>query len=174
MEEGLTGDVARGGRREVRKAIRKVNRFFAAVGACFLVPLMLITAGDVVGRDLFNHPIPGVVELSQYLLSAFILLGLAYAHQVRAHVAVSVFTSRLSQRAQEVLKMIMTLVGVFLFSILSWQGLVVGVGERTVSDMLRVPQYPFRLLISVAAFLVCLEHLIDLGDSVRKIVRRSS
>ena len=159
---------------KAKEGIQKLNRGISAVGACFLVPLMLITAGDVVGRDLFNHPIPGVVELSQYMLSVFILLGLAYAHQVRAHVAVSVFTSRLSRRAQQVLKMIMTLVGVFIFSILSWQGLVVGVEERTVSDMLRVPQYPFRILVSVAAFLVCLEHLIDLGDSVRKILRRSS
>jgi TRAP-type C4-dicarboxylate transport system permease small subunit len=88
-------------------------------------------------------------------------------------VAVSIVTSRLSLRARQVLNMIMTLIGGFIFFILSWQGLVVGVEERTVSDMLRVPQYPFRLLVSVAAFLVCLELLIDLGDSVRKIVRRS-
>ena len=58
-----------------------------------------LTAVDVVGRNLFNHPIPGTVELSQYMLAIFILLGLAYAQQMKAHVAVSIFTSRLPHRA---------------------------------------------------------------------------
>ena len=163
-----------GGWEKTKRRIQKLNRWIAGVGACFLVPLMLITSGDVVARDLFNHPIPGVVELSQYMLVAFILLGLGYAHQVRAHVAVSMLTTRLSQQGQLVLNMVLALVSLFSFSILAWQGLAVGIEERTVSDMLRVPQYPFRLLVSVAAFLVCLELLIDFGDSVRKLVERPS
>jgi TRAP-type C4-dicarboxylate transport system permease small subunit len=135
---------------------------------------MIITAADVVGRDIFNHPIPGTVELSQYMLAVFILLGFAYAHQVKAHVAVSIITSRLPHHAQLILYVITTLIGLFIFSILAWQGWVVGIEERTVSDMLRVPQYPFRLLVAVAAFLICLELLIDLGDSLKKLVGRSS
>src|SRR4030067_3071053 len=108
----------------VKTGIQKMNRFIAGVGAWFLIPLMIITAVDVVGRDVFNHPIPGTVELSQYLLAVFILLGFAYAHQVKAHVAVSIITSRLSQNAQFILNLITTLIGLFIFSILAWQGLV--------------------------------------------------
>jgi hypothetical protein len=46
---------------------------------------------------------------------------------------------------------------------------VVGMEERAVSDMLRVPQRPFKLLVSVAAFLLCLELLIDLFTTVKKL-----
>ncbi len=158
---------------KVKKVIQTVNRFITGVGAVFLVPLMLITAADVLGRDVFNHPIPGTVELSQYMLAVFILLGFGYAHQVKAHVAVSIVTSRLPHHAQLILYVITTLIGLFIFSILAWQGLVVGIEERAVSDMLRVPQYPFRILVAVAAFFVCLELLIDLGEAVKKITRRS-
>jgi TRAP-type C4-dicarboxylate transport system permease small subunit len=157
-----------------KKGTQTVNRFIAGVSGFFLIPLMIITAADVVGRDIFNHPIPGTVELSQYMLAVFILLGFAYAHQVKAHVAVSIITSRLPHHAQLILYVITTLIGLFIFSILAWQGWVVGIEERTVSDMLRVPQYPFRLLVAVAAFLICLELLIDLGDSLKKLVGRSS
>jgi TRAP-type C4-dicarboxylate transport system permease small subunit len=108
------------------------------------------------------------------MLAVFILLGFAYAHQVKAHVAVCIITSRLPHHAQLILYVITTLIGLFIFSILAWQGWVVGIEERTVSDMLRVPQYPFRLLVAVAAFLICLELLIDLGDSLKKLVGRSS
>ena len=159
---------------KLKKGIQTLNRFIAGVGACFLIPLMLITAVDVVSRDVFNHPIPGTVELSQYMLAVFILLGLAYTQQVKAHVAVSIFTSRLPHPAQFILNIITTLLSLFISSILAWQGWVVGIEERTVSDMLRVPQYPFRLLVAVAAFLMCLELLIDFGDSLKKLVGRSS
>ncbi len=159
---------------KIKKWVQTLNRFVAGVSGVFLIPLMLITAVDVVGRDVFNHPIPGTVELSQYMLAVFILLGFAYAHQVKAHVAVSIITSRLPHHAQLILYVITTLIGLFIFSILTWQGWVVGIEERTVSDMLRVPQYPFRLLVALAAFLICLELLIDLGDSLKKLVGRSS
>jgi TRAP-type C4-dicarboxylate transport system permease small subunit len=158
----------------LREKLQKINRWVAGVGACFLIPLILITAADVVGRDVFNHPIPGVIELSQYLLAVSILLGLAYTQQIKGHVGVSMLISRLSARAQLRVSLFGTLLGLFLFVLLAWQGLIVGLEERTVSDMLRVPQYPFRLLVAVAAFLTFLELLIDLGSSIQKLGRTES
>jgi TRAP-type C4-dicarboxylate transport system permease small subunit len=158
----------------LRGKLQKINRWVAGVGACFLIPLMLITSADVVGRDVFNHPIPGVIELSQYLLAVSILLGLAYTQQIKGHVGVSMLISRLSARAQLMVSLFGTLLGLFLFVLLAWQGLVVGLEEKTVSDMLRVPQYPFRLLVAVAAFLTFLELLIDLGSSIQKLGRTES
>jgi len=157
----------------VKRGIHKVNRFIAGVGAWFLLPLMILTAADVVSRDVFNHPIPGTVELSQYLLAVFILVGLAYTQQVKAHVAVSLFTSRLSPFVQLILNMMTSLLCLFISFILLWQGWVVGIEEKTVSDMLRVPQYPFRLLVALAAFLMGLELLIDLGDSLKRLAGRA-
>ena len=112
--------------------------------------------------------------MTQYMLAVFILLGLAYTQQVKAHVGVSIVISRLPHPAPFIINIITTLISLFIFSILAWQGLVVGIEERTVSDMLRIPQYPFRLLVAVAAFLLGLELLIDLGESVKKLVGRSS
>ncbi len=149
--------------------IQKVNRTISGVGATFLIPLMLLTTADVLGRNLFNDPIAGAVELSEYLLSIFILLGLAYAQQAKAHVGVSLFTSKLSGETQSVLMILTTLISLFICLILAWQGSVVALEERTVSDMLRVPQYPFRLLVAVAGVLTCLELLIDLGNAIQKL-----
>lgn len=158
----------------LKNRIQTLNRWISSLGAVFLIPLMLVTAADVVWRNLFNRPIMGVVESSGYLLAVFILLGLGYTEQVKAHVRVAIMTSRLSPRAQLILNIMTTLISLFIFSILAWQGLVVGIQERTVSDLLRIPQYPFRLLVAVGAFFVCLELLIDFGDSVRKLARWSS
>ena len=162
------------GWKRLREVIQRMNRWVAGVGAWSLVFLMLLTAADVVGRDLLGHPVPGTVELSQYLLAVFILLGLAHTQQVKGHVNVSILISRLPVSGQLFLKLISSVLGFTLFSLLAWQGWVVGLAERTVSDLLRVPQFPFRILVAVAAFLVCLELLIDAGDALEKLVRRSS
>jgi len=159
---------------EMKKTIQRANRFVAGVGAFFLLPLMLITALDVMMRDVFNRPIPGTIELSQYMLAVFILLGIAYTQQVKGYVEVTLFTSRLPVRIQAIVNIVGILLSLFIFAILSWQGLAVGLEERTVSDMLRIPQYPFRILVAVAACLMFLELLIDLGSSLRKLGGRTS
>jgi TRAP-type C4-dicarboxylate transport system permease small subunit len=171
---GAKNHAERGGLARVKKAIQKLNRVISGVGAVFLLPMMLLTTGEVIGRNLFNRPIAGTVELSEYLLAIFILLGVAYTQQVKGYVGVSLFVSRLPFRGQMILNIVSTLLSLFIFALLAWQGLIVGMEEKTVSDMLRVPQYPFRLLIAMAAFLTCLELLIDVGDSFSKLFRRSS
>jgi TRAP-type C4-dicarboxylate transport system permease small subunit len=93
---------------------------------------------------------------------------------MKAHVAVSLFTSRLSNPVQLTFNIISSLLCLFISFIIAWQGWVVGIEEKAVSDMLRVPQYPFRLLVALAAFLLCLELLMDLGDSLKKLVGRAS
>jgi TRAP-type C4-dicarboxylate transport system permease small subunit len=158
---------------KTKHLIHTVNRLTARVGACFLIPLMLLTSADVFSRDLFNTPIPGTIELSQYLLAVFILLGIAYTQQVKGYVEVTLLTSRLPPRARSILSIIATLLSLFIILVLVWQGWVVGIEEQTVSDMLRIPQYPFRILVAVAAFLTCLELLIGLGNQTRNTVRRT-
>ncbi|MBW1716092.1 MAG: TRAP transporter small permease [Deltaproteobacteria bacterium] len=156
----------------VRKGIQRADFYICSVGMVLLIPMMLITAGDIIGRAVWSRPIPGAVELSSYMLAVFILLGVAYTHQVKGHVRVTMLVSRLPERAGLLLDAMTTILSLFMISILAWQGWVVGIEERTVSDMLRVPQLPFRLLVSVAGVLLCLELLIDLADSLRKLVRR--
>ena len=160
------------GPRRLRNLIQRFTLALSYVGMFLLIPMMLLTAGDVIGRVVWARPIPGAVELSGYMLAVFILLGVAYTHQAKGHVRVAMLVSRLPERAMHILNVITTLLSLFIISILAWQGWVVGIEERTVSDMLRIPQLPFRLLVSIAALFLFLELLIDLVVSAGKLVRR--
>ena len=151
--------------------IQRVNRCVCYAGMLLIVPLMLLTSADVIGRAAFSRPIPGIVELSSYMLDVFILLGLAYTQQVKGHVRVSMLTSRLPQRAQQSLEILVTLLSLFIMVLLAWQGWVVGMEETAVSDMLRIPQRPFKLLVGVAAILLCLELVVDLVSAFTAVIR---
>jgi TRAP-type C4-dicarboxylate transport system permease small subunit len=156
----------------IRKWIQRVTLYVSYLGMILLIPMMLLTTTDVVGRAFWSRPIYGTVELSSYMLAVFILLGVAYTHQVRGHVRVSMLTSRLPKRANLVLDLVTILLSMFIIGLLAWQGWVVGMEERAVSDMLRVPQRPFKLLVSVAAFLLWLELCIDLFTTTKQLSGR--
>lgn len=154
---------------------KMVNR--ASYGACFIgmflaIPLMLLTVGDVMGRSFFNKPIPGTFELSEYMLAVIVLLGAAYTQQVKGHVGVDFLTSRYAPRIQAVLQAVTTLAGLVIIAILVWQGYLEGIHEKAVSDQLRVPQWPFKLLVAVGGLLLWLELLLDFISSALKIAGR--
>jgi TRAP-type C4-dicarboxylate transport system permease small subunit len=156
---------------EVKKGIRRLNYIVCAVGMATIIPLMLLTFADVMLRGFFNKPIPGTFELSQYILAIFILLGAAYTQQVKGHVGVDFLTSRLSPHLQALCEIVTTLLCLFIIAVVVWQGWVEGITEKAVSDQLRIPQYPFRVLVAVGGFLLWLELLIDLFGSFGKLRR---
>jgi len=157
----------------LRKGIRKLSLGVSVVGMFFLIPMMLMTSVDVVGRALWARPLPGVVELSSYMLAIFILLGVAFTQQAKGHVRVSMLLDRLPERARLVVNVVTTLFSLFIMALLAWQGWVVGMEEKAVSDMLRIPQMPFKLLVAVAGSLLCLELLVDLFEALKALQRRS-
>ena len=156
---------------EVKKGIRRINYIVCAVGMAMIIPLMLLTFADVVLRSFFNKPIPGTFEISQYILAVFILLGAAYTQQVKGHVGVDFVTSRLSPRLRAICEILTTLLSLFIIAVVVWQGWVVGISEKAVSDQLRIPQYPFKVLVAVGGLLLWLELLIDLFGSLGKLRR---
>jgi TRAP-type C4-dicarboxylate transport system permease small subunit len=158
----------------IKGAIQKVTRGVSFVGMFLLIPLMLLTAIEVTTRWLWDRPIPGTLELSSYMLSIFILLGVAYTQQAKGHVKVTMLTTRLPRRLRLATEMLTTLLSLFIIAILAWQGWVVGLEEKAVSDMLRIPQMPFKLLVSVAGVMLFLELIIDLIDSGLEFARNDA
>ncbi|MFC2170095.1 TRAP transporter small permease [Acidobacteriota bacterium] len=136
-----------------------------------LILLILLTIIDIASRNLFNKPIPGAVEVSQYILLVVILMGVAYTQQVKAHVNVEFVFKLFNKRTQIFCRILTSLLYLFVVAIIVWQSFILGIQENTTSDMLRIPQYPFRLLVAFGGFFLWLEVLIDLIDlfaSLRK------
>ena len=158
----------------MRTLIHKLAYWVCAVGMFMAIPLMLITTADVISRSFFNKPIPGVLEMSEYMLSVIILLGAAYTQQVKGHVWVDFFTVKFSKRTQMVFRVITDVATLFIISIVVCMGFSDAMEEKTVSDMLRIPQWPFKMLVSVGGFLLWLELALDLVDSVGKLARRET
>ena len=154
-----------------KKAIQRLTFYICAVSMFMLIPMMFLTTTDVIGRALFARPVSGAVELSEYMLAVVILLGLAYTQQVKGHPRVTLVVSRFPLWLQAVLEIMIYILGMFIISIVIWQGWVLATGRMStiVSDVLRIPQLPFRLLVSVGGGLLFLELLVDFLNAVGKL-----
>jgi TRAP-type C4-dicarboxylate transport system permease small subunit len=157
----------------IKRIVQKMNRGIAFGGMFLLIPMMLLTTADVIGRSFFRWPITGAYELSSYLLAVFILLGIAYTYQVGGHVRVTMFVSKLPDRVALLVSIITTLLSIFIIAVLAWQGWVLGWEEKTVSEQLRIPELPFRLLVFLAAIILLMELLIDIVSKTAHLMRRS-
>ena len=154
-----------------RRLIQRVTHYMGMGGMFLLIPMMLLTTCDVVARAFWHKPIMGTVELSSYMLVLFVFSGLAYTQQVKGHVRVTFLLSRLGPRWRCSLEVITNLLCVFIVGLLVCQGWVVGIEETTVSDMLRIPQRPFRLLLPLAALLLGAEFVFNLIEALRSLRR---
>ncbi len=158
----------------VRTVIEKVVRFSGTVGMIFVLPLMFLTTADVVGRGFFNKPIAGTFELSEYMLAVIILLGAAYTQQVKGHVAVDFITSRFATKTRLMCQIVTLVLSLFIVTLLAWQGFKLGIEETGVTDQLRVPRAPFKMMVGVGGALLWLQILFDLIDTITSLKRRET
>jgi len=154
---------------QAKWVIQRFTYYLSFAGMFVLLPLMLLSSVEVVSRAVWGRPIPGTVELSSYMLVIFILTGVAYTHQVRGHVRVNLLLTKLPPTLALAIEVITILLSLFIVGVLTWQGWVVGLEQKTVSDMLRIPQLPFRLLVSLAGAGMFLELLIDLYETLGRL-----
>ncbi len=89
-----------------------MKRFAAALqsalgvtSASVLFLMMLITAVDVVGRYVFNQPLPGGFEVTELLLAALIYCGLPLVSARREHIVIDTFDPFYSPRVKRLLDM---------------------------------------------------------------------
>jgi len=150
-----------------RHIVQMITRALGYVGMAFVVPMMLLTSTDAVARDVWSRPIRGAFEMSSFMLSIFVLLGLAYAQQMKDHVHVTIFVERLPRKLRDALSIFTTLLSMGIVAIMCWQGIVVAFESSAFSDMLRIPQLPFRLLVAVGGLFLFLEFFFDLVDQTR-------
>lgn len=154
---------------QFKSLVQKLTRG-TAFGAMFLLlPMMFLSAADVTLRKFFTTTVPGTMELSSYMMALFILLGLSYAHQCRSHVRVSFLLDRFPDKAKTVVEIILSLLCLAMLLVLVVEGWIVALEETTVSDMLRIPQTPFRMALVFGCFSFALEVVIDIVDHLQTL-----
>ena len=132
----------------------------AVIAAVCLVIMVLATMSDIFMRYFFNDTITGVMEFDSTLLVFAVFLGIAYTQHLRAHIRVEIFTSRLRQRTQQVVDLVMLFLSLGVFSLVVWGTIGQAVLSWGILELqagaARFPVYPAKTVMPIGAFVYCL------------------
>lgn len=134
----------------------------AAIGGAALVIMMLVMFADGIGRKIVSS-IPGAWETSIALMVVVGLLSFGYTQMRRAHVSVTLFSDRLPKRTQSILIGVGALLGVGVFSLLTWLSWdqawnATLKGEFWLGTIV-YPKWPFRWALPIGAGNLALQFL---------------
>lgn len=147
------------------KSIRSVSLFSNNLASIFLFLLVMLVSAHVIGRYFFVLPVPGAVELIQYLMVCVGSLGFAYCAAQQEHVRVELFVERLPQGGRQFINFISLLLSFGIVALITWQSIMHAIDiwhSGSVSGVLKIPRFPFSIILSFSYVLFALELVIQL------------
>ncbi len=127
----------------------KTARVVHLFSAFWTLILALLICGDVIGRILFNFPIPGTKEIIQNSVVAVTFLQIPLAIYSGSMLRTSIFADAVPPLFRKVLRTVASLLGFALFLGLLWSTWpsfwdAYRIGEYEGEGALRVPTWPVR------------------------------
>jgi TRAP-type C4-dicarboxylate transport system permease small subunit len=147
------------------RIIERVSRVMNNVGGVILFILMMLTVCDVFMRYVFNLPIMGTTELTRYMLVVLVFLGMAWCAVRLKHVKVDLVMSRFSARVQAIVDIITYFFSLVICIIMAWRVLLESVTVQRLgisSSLLKVPDFPFYVLLALGLFILSLVVMIQI------------
>lgn len=140
----------------------RISALLAYVGAASLFAMTCLTTADVVGRYVFNKPITGALEVTEFMVLILIFSFLAYAQSQKSHVTVDLLLERFPEKIRKYVKIFNHLVCLGLMGLITWMGYqrameLLEYGEA--SPNLEVPHYPFVFFLVLGCLVMCIEYI---------------
>lgn len=149
--------------------MRQLSRIFAGViGAAQIFAavavglMMLHITADVIGKYLFNTPLPGTIAIvSNYYMVAVVFLPLAFAEQRGLHISVEVLMERAPLWLQRIGWALALALSGAVFFLLAWRGYEEaerkrGIAAFIIEQDVRIDTWPAFFLMPIGAGLMTL------------------
>ena len=150
--------------RRLKAADEGFFRFESALNlaaALVILAVMFIGVFQVFGRKLINLPVPGYVDVIEFVMTVFAFISIAYTQRLGGHVRMEIILKRFRGRTLWVVEAFGTLTVIVIVAILAWFGYehflrAWNIGDSTID--VEIPLWPSKLLVP-AAFAVLLVRL---------------
>ena len=101
--------------------LERLTRVFALAGGLLLVGVMGMTVVSVVGRYLFNAPVPGDYEITELAIGIAVFAFFPYCHITNANIVVELFTGRMPERFRAALDAAHNLTFAVVAGLITWR-----------------------------------------------------
>lgn len=143
------------------RSVEAVNRFVGRIIMLLVFAMIGILLYSAISRSFLNMPIIWAVEMAQFTLAAYYLLGGAYSLQLDAHVRMDLFYDRWTPKKRAFTDTITAFCLIFYLVILLQGGIssteyALQYGQKNYSSW-APPMAPIKILMTLGIFLMLLE-----------------
>lgn len=139
-----------------------LNSWIGRIVGWVMVFIMFVTVYDIIGRRLFNAPLPWAFDVSTQLFGLHFMITAAYTLLHDEHVSINIFKDRLSPRNQARLDILSFVIFFFPFMIVlfiyGWEFASRSWATRETSwGVTALPVYYIKTVIPATAVLLMLQ-----------------
>jgi TRAP-type transport system small permease protein len=150
---------------------KRLSTYLAYIGAFTLFLMMCLTIADVVGRCLFNRPVVGAFELTEFMVLVIIFAFLAYGQSHKVHINVDLFVRFIPENLKNYIEIINHIACLAIMILITWMGYekaleIMEAGEA--SPNLTLPNHPFVFFLVLGCAIMCIEFIRDIIFLIRK------
>lgn len=148
----------------------KLESALNLIAALVILAVMLIGVFQVFGRKLINLPVPGYVDVIEFVMTVFAFLSIAYTQRLGGHVRMEIIVKRFRGRTLWIVESLGTLTIIGIVAILAWFGYehflrAWNIGDSTID--IEIPLWPSKLLVPVAFAILLVRLFIQLLGFLR-------
>jgi TRAP-type C4-dicarboxylate transport system permease small subunit len=155
--------------------VRRLANLTSTLGILVVLFNLALLLVDIIGSKVFNHPVPGSIELAGLTQAIIICSATALTQLSKQHIRVDLVTMHLPKRVQAGLNVFISLLLFVLFAWIIWQLVANGIeiqdkGQYT-SD-LHMPLQVFIYLTALMLVPACLVFLIEFWEALRGVLNK--
>lgn len=155
----------------ISKNFQKISDFFGYLGSIALFGMMVLTTIDVTGRYLFNSPLMGAFEITEYLVLILVFSFLGNSQSYKVHVSVDLFFQKFSKKVRLIAELFNHIACFAFTALIGWMSFLKALELKEVGEAspnLQIPDYPFVYFLVVGCIVLSLEYLSDIITTIAK------
>jgi TRAP-type C4-dicarboxylate transport system permease small subunit len=160
-----------------------VTQALNIVGTVLILAMAVAVNADAIGRNLFNHPIPGVLEFLGVSIVAIVFLQMANTLREGRHVSNDLLTQLVTKsrpRLRAGIYAVFHAIGALLMLLIAiyvWPIFIanyVGGYYRGTTGLVEIPIWPFMVAVLIGAAATAIQFLLLAVHDIRRAITRSS
>jgi TRAP-type mannitol/chloroaromatic compound transport system permease small subunit len=153
-----------------------------AIGTMLIIIMAIAVNADILGRDLFNQPVPGVTEFLGLSIVAVVFLQMANTLREDRHVSNDLIMSAVAKRWPRTALLFYAmfyLVGALLMALIVWFVIPTflenyqGNFYKGTAGYIEIPVWPFLLVVLIGAMAAMIQYVLLAAHEFRRMVRWS-
>ncbi len=152
-----------------RRALERLETTLNLVSALILFALMFYVTAEIFMRYLFNHPLPGHLELTQLLIAPAVFLALSWVQARRGHVGMDLLYEKLSPRGRAAADCLTLTLALVTFAVITWfssQSTLTAWEVGDVTPTANITTWWSRAAVPVGSALLCVRLGMQLVESL--------